>query len=424
MKPAILVDNLSKQYRIGHEVKRAAGLGEALGNALTSPFRYLKYRMSEATDEDTLWACRDISFEVKMGEVLGVIGANGSGKSTLLKILSRITDPTSGRAVIHGRVNALLEVGVGFHPELTGRENIFLNAALHGLSARETKSKLDEIATFSGVERFLDTPVKRYSSGMRVRLGFAVAAHLEPEILIVDEVLAVGDLSFQNKCLGKMKDVTSEGRTVIFVSHNMPAVQHLCDSCLMLDRGRVIANGETEQVIKRYIENNQQSAAHNARVSLVDTRREGNGQAHFQWLELRNDAGQPIQEFQMGEDITFRMAVKTFAPIAQAKAAVMISDTMGRVIVELSSEKHANTHYELNPGADRLVTVRMASPNLLPGRYSVKITLKDVRASQMIDSIQAAHSFDVIPANVFGTGRILQSDGVVFLRSTWSSELA
>jgi len=419
MTTAISVEKISKRYRLGHQVERAATSGAMVKNALAAPFRYLKYRMSEATEVDTLWACKDISFEVKRGEVLGIIGANGAGKSTLLKILSRITDPSEGRAIIHGRVNALLEVGVGFHPELTGRENVFLNAALHGLSARETKSKLNAIVEFSGVERFLDTPVKRYSSGMRVRLGFAVAAHLDPEILIVDEVLAVGDLSFQNKCLGKMKDVTSEGRTVIFVSHNMPAVQHLCDSCLMLERGRVVATGNTEMVIKRYIENNQQSSTQGVRADLSNVRREGNGTAVFEWIELRDDKNQPMQEFQMGSDMTFRMAVKAKAEIPQAKAAVMISDTMGRVVVELSSEKHANAHFTLKPGPEMIISARLKSPNFLPGRYSVKITLKDVRAGQMIDSIQASHSFDVIPANVYGTGRIMQSDGVVFMRSEW-----
>jgi lipopolysaccharide transport system ATP-binding protein len=423
MKPAIIVDKISKKYRIGHEAKRAASFGEAVTHAVAAPFRYLKYRMTEATEEDTLWACRDISFEVNKGEVLGVIGANGSGKSTLLKILSRITDPTNGRAVIHGRVNALLEVGVGFHPELTGRENIFLNAALHGMSARETRRKLDEIVEFSGVERFLDTPVKRYSSGMRVRLGFAVAAHLEPDILIVDEVLAVGDMSFQNKCLGKMKDVTSEGRTVLFVSHNMPAVQHLCDACLMLDRGRVVAHGETEQVIKRYIENNQAAVVHAARATLTDVRREGNGQARFEWVEIRNNDGQPTQEFQMGDSMTFHMVVKGNADIPQAKAAVMIFDAMGRMIVALSSEKHANAYFAFSRGSKLVIISRLPNPNLLPGRYSIQITLKDVRAAQMIDSIQSAHSFDIIPANVYGTGRMLESDGVVFMLSEWQGNV-
>ena len=423
MKPAIVVDKISKQYRIGHEVKRAASVGAALTQAVTAPFRYLKYRMSQATDEDTLWACRDISFEVKMGEVLGVIGANGSGKSTLLKILSRITDPTSGRAIIHGRVNALLEVGVGFHPELTGRENIFLNAALHGLNARETRSKLDEIVNFSGIERFIDTPVKRYSSGMRVRLGFAVAAHLEPEILIVDEVLAVGDLAFQNKCLGKMKEVTSEGRTVLFVSHNMPAVQHLCDTCLMLEKGRVVAHGETEQVIKRYIENNQQDAVQVAHADLTGAHREGNGMAHFEWIELCDAADRICNEFQMGAGIKFRMAVRGRAAINQAKAAVIIYDTMGRVVVELSSESHANLCFEIDPATPLIITATIPEQNLLPGRYSVKITLKDVGAVQMLDSIRSAHYFDIIPANVFGTGRILSyTEGVVYFRSSWRLE--
>lgn len=420
MKPAITVDKISKQYRIGHQVKRAASAREAMTHALAAPFHYLKYRMSEATEEDTLWACRDISFEVKMGEVLGVIGANGSGKSTLLKILSRITDPTSGRALIHGRVNALLEVGVGFHPELTGRENIFLNAALHGLSARKTRAKLDEIAAFSGVERFLDTPVKRYSSGMRVRLGFAVAAHLDPEILIVDEVLAVGDLAFQNKCLGKMKQVTTEGRTVLFVSHNMPAVQHLCDACLMLDKGRVVAHGDTEQVIKRYIENNQQASSDTARADLTQAQREGNGKAVFTWVEMLDGAGNVCREFRMGESFTVRMEVHAKDPVRQVKAAAMIYDTMGRVVVELSSESHGNRYYDLNPSYPTIITAKVPRQNLLPGRYTLKITLKDTIEVQMVDSIRSAHQFDIAPANVFGTGRVLAyTEGCVYFESLW-----
>lgn len=423
MKPAITVDKISKQYRIGQQVKRAATVREAMTHALAAPFHYLKYRMSEATEEDTLWACRDISFEVKTGEVLGVIGANGSGKSTLLKILSRITDPTSGHALIHGRVNALLEVGVGFHPELTGRENIFLNAALHGLSARETRVKLDEIAAFSGVERFLDTPVKRYSSGMRVRLGFAVAAHLDPEILIVDEVLAVGDLAFQNKCLGKMKEVTTEGRTVLFVSHNMPAVQHLCDACLMLDKGRVVAHGDTEQVIKRYIDNNQQASSDTVRADLTQAQREGNGKATFTWVELLDGSGHVCREIRMGEEFRVRMAVHTQTPVKQAKAALMIYDSMGRVVVELSSESHANRHYELDPSAPLIITAAVPRQNLLPGRYTIKITLKDTMAVQMIDSIRSAHQFDIVPSNVFGTGRVLAyTEGAVYFESAWNQE--
>jgi len=221
---AICVDKLSKRYRIGARQKREATLRKRLGNMLASPFEYLRASLRPPTEDETLWALRDVSFEVQHGEVLGIIGRNGAGKSTLLKILSRITEPTSGTAALYGRVGSLLEVGTGFHPELTGRENIYMNGAILGMRRAEIDAKFDEIVDFAGVEKFIDTPVKRYSSGMYVRLGFAVAAHLEPEILIVDEVLAVGDAEFQKKCLGKMGEVAKGGRTVLFVSHNMASV--------------------------------------------------------------------------------------------------------------------------------------------------------------------------------------------------------
>ncbi len=255
---AIRVSGLSKLYRIGAAQQRQDTLRELITHALTAPLRRARalargesYGAAGLTEE--LWALKDVSFEVKHGEVVGIIGRNGAGKSTLLKILSRITEPTAGRVELYGRVGSLLEVGTGFHGELTGRENIYLNGAILGMSRAEIERKFDEIVAFAGVERFIDTPVKHYSSGMGLRLGFAVAAHLEPEILIVDEVLAVGDAEFQKKCLGKMQDVAGEGRTVLFVSHNMAAVQSLCRSCIWLKDGQVVEIGETGQVVSRYL---------------------------------------------------------------------------------------------------------------------------------------------------------------------------
>src|SRR5215218_1256656 len=256
---AIKVEGLSKQYLIGEKQEKYKTLRDTIIETATLPYRKLRTLMSGAQSQEVkkeeFWALNSISFEVKQGEVVGVIGRNGAGKSTLLKILSRITEPTSGELRMSGRVASLLEVGTGFHPELTGRENIYLNGAILGMSRAEIKRKFDEIVAFSEVERFLDTPVKRYSSGMYVRLAFAVAAHLEPEILIVDEVLAVGDASFQQKCLGKMRDVsTRDHRTVLFVSHNMAAIQALCQRALWLDDGRVAEDGPTSEVIDYYLE--------------------------------------------------------------------------------------------------------------------------------------------------------------------------
>lgn len=252
---AIRIEQLSKRYRIGRrQVKR--DFRETLIHAASLPVRWLRRREGPAARIDEhIWALRDISFDVPRGQVIGVIGDNGAGKSTLLKILSRITEPTSGRAVIRGRVGSLLEVGTGFHPELSGRENVFLNGAVLGMRKAEIRAKFDEIVAFSGVERFLDTPVKRYSTGMAVRLAFAVAAHLEPEILIIDEVLAVGDAAFQKKCLGKMSHVASEGRTVLFVSHKLSAVQSLCHRAIWLRNGEVREDGSAGEVVAHYLAN-------------------------------------------------------------------------------------------------------------------------------------------------------------------------
>ena len=249
---AIQVQNLSKRYRIGITAN-ALSKRTGLLAKLATPFAYLVSSLKAPVEDEILWALNDVSFDVSSGEVIGIIGRNGAGKSTLLKILSRITEPTLGRALIHGRVGSLLEVGTGFHPELTGRENIYLSGTILGMKKVEIDRKFDEIVAFAETAKFLDTPVKRYSSGMYVRLAFAVAAHLEPEILLVDEVLAVGDVAFQKKCLGKMGDVAKEGRTVLFVSHNMVAIQNLCSRVMWLDQGEVKYQGETSDVISHYL---------------------------------------------------------------------------------------------------------------------------------------------------------------------------
>lgn len=260
--PIIKVNNLSKRYRIGAKEQGYKTFREAIVEGISAPIRNLaklrrltefKDNPSSNDEEDVIWALKDVSFEVNEGEVLGIIGRNGAGKTTILKVLSRITEPTSGSAEIHGRVSSLLEVGTGFHPELTGRENIFLNGAVLGMRKREIKEKFNEIVSFSGIEKFIDTPVKRYSSGMYVRLAFAVAAHLEPEILLIDEVLAVGDVQFQKKCLGKMKDVASGGRTVLFVSHNMQSINSLCNRAILLENGRIAYSGSTMETINKYL---------------------------------------------------------------------------------------------------------------------------------------------------------------------------
>ncbi len=252
---AIQVESLSKQYRLGQVVAAQPTLGERLYSMAGSTFNRLSGKTPKATTKgDAFWALNDVSFEAEQGKVFGVIGRNGAGKSTLLKILARITEPTSGEAVMHGRVGSLLEVGTGFHPELTGRENIFLNAAILGMKRREVAAKFDDIVAFAELEKFIDTPVKRYSSGMYVRLAFAVAAHLEPEVLLIDEVLAVGDAGFQQRCLGRMSEIAQGGRTVLFVSHDMGAVARLCDKVMLLDGGQVELISQPQQAIDRYLQ--------------------------------------------------------------------------------------------------------------------------------------------------------------------------
>jgi len=253
MKSIVRVENLSKQYRLGAKGASYETLRESLVNGLRAPFQRLA-RRNGSRNRETIWALKDVSFEVAPGEVLGVIGRNGAGKSTLLKVLSRIIEPTTGRAELFGRVSSLLEVGTGFHPELTGKENIYLNGAILGMKRREIDQKFDQIVAFAELNAFLDTPVKRYSSGMYMRLAFAVASHLEPELLLVDEVLAVGDAAFQKKCLGKMGAVAREGRTLLFVSHNMAAIRSLCPRSIWLDKGQIVAAGNTERVVVDYLE--------------------------------------------------------------------------------------------------------------------------------------------------------------------------
>jgi len=290
-EPAISVEGLAKRYKIGLAARTDRSFREALTDWVSAPWRRFRALSEPASAEETFWALKDVGFQVAPGEVVGIIGRNGAGKSTLLKILSQITLPTEGRAVIRGRVGSLLEVGTGFHPDLSGRENIYLNGALLGMTRAEITRQFDAIVAFSGIEGFLDTPVKRYSSGMRVRLGFAVAAHLEPEILIVDEVLAVGDAEFQKKCLGKMDGVAKSGRTVLFVSHNMAAVESLCTRGVLLEHGRVVYDGPSGEAVGRYLRS-MESAVTSDLATRAD--RQGDGACRIVDLWLEDDDGRRV----------------------------------------------------------------------------------------------------------------------------------
>lgn len=296
----ISVENLSKQYRIGTRLPYKT-LRETIMSAITAPVEL--FRRNGKNEDNTIWALKDVSFEVQEGEVLGIIGRNGAGKTTLLKILSRVTEPTEGAVKLRGRVASLLEVGTGFHPELTGRENIFLNGSILGMSRQEIKSKFDEIVAFAEIEKFLDTPVKRYSSGMYVRLAFAVAAHLEPEILIVDEVLAVGDAQFQKKCLGKMGEVAKGGRTVLLVSHNMSAISGLCENAIWLDNGRLAKKGPADEIIRNYIDNQAGHLNESAYIFKRSEEATANKDFYFSHVEILNEQGKHTTAFSYGEKI-------------------------------------------------------------------------------------------------------------------------
>lgn len=295
----IKVENISKCYRIGLKENMHDTLAKTVFNYLKSPLsNYRKYRslykfddpkLNSGNNADILWALKNVSFEVKEGEIVGIIGLNGSGKSTLLKILSRITDPTNGRAEIRGRLSSLLEVGTGFHLELTGRENVYLNGSILGMKKKEIDRKFDEIVAFSGVEKFIDTPVKRYSSGMRVRLAFSVAAHLEPKIVLIDEVLAVGDIQFQKKCLNKMQDIGQQGRTVVFVSHNMQTVTRLCQRTILLNDGRVVADGLSREVVSVYMNSEKGTKAEKSWPNLDDA--PGDDVVRLRAVRVRNEEG-------------------------------------------------------------------------------------------------------------------------------------
>ncbi|OLE54029.1 MAG: hypothetical protein AUG51_10420 [Acidobacteria bacterium 13_1_20CM_3_53_8] len=301
---AVKVENLSKQYSIGVSRAPYATLRDSIAGFANAPLKL--FRRNKRASDSTIWALKDVSFEINRGELVGIIGRNGAGKSTLLKVLSRITEPTRGGVDIFGRVGSLLEVGTGFHPELTGRENIYLNGAILGMKRQEIERKFDEIVAFAEVQKFIDTPVKRFSSGMYLRLAFAVAAHLEPEILLVDEVLAVGDNNFQKKCLGKMEEMSSGGRTVLFVSHNMPAVLRLCNRVILLDQGQLLADGSPQQVTRQYLSSSTGSQAErvwpSAEIAPGDT------VARLRSIRVCDKAGKTIEATDIRQD--FRIEVE------------------------------------------------------------------------------------------------------------------
>lgn len=391
---AIRVEGVGKHYRLG-----AGGDADSMREAITMAAgrfaRRLIGRGEPPRPKREFWALDNVSFEVKKGDVVGIVGHNGAGKSTLLKILSRITDPTTGRVDIWGRLGSLLEVGTGFHPELTGRENIFLNGAILGMTFQEIKSKFDEIVAFSELEDFLDTPVKRYSSGMYVRLAFSVAAHLQPEILIVDEVLAVGDMKFQNKCMGKMKDVATQGRTVLFVSHNMGAVSSMCTRGLVLDHGRVHSVCTANEAVVAYLELMNEKA----KGELSErTDREGDGKVRVVAIQVTTESGKPPNTVATGERVRFEVTVDR--PVAEMNCLLMLADNHGQRIIGLRNNPEGDDD-RVDPSlGNKLVCVVDDFP-LASGQYRIDCELWSQNNHQH-DSIKAASLLTVVGGTVRG----------------------
>lgn len=382
------VQDLSKSFRIAHQRSGLGGYRTLHDELTTLPRRLLnRFRNGRSTSE-TFWALKDVSFDVKTGEVLGIIGSNGAGKSTLLKILNRITEPTTGGVDIYGRVGALLEVGTGFHPELTGRENIFLNGAILGMTRGEIKRKFDEIVAFAEVERFLDTPVKRYSSGMYVRLAFAVAAHLDPEILLIDEVLAVGDAEFQKKCLAKMEDVaTNEGRTVIFVSHNMDAVCHLCSRCILIRQGRIAKSGETADVVAEYL-GGERDQAPEIHFPSIDSA------AKLCFAGLYGPEGQPTTSFTANEPILLKCAFELQREIEGLQFAFAVLNFKHERLF-YSTVSMADPPLSVESAGNHTVTALIPARLLLPGQYFITLALHTPK-TKLYDLRKQALGFRIV----------------------------
>jgi lipopolysaccharide transport system ATP-binding protein len=404
---AIQVENLGKLYRIG-ERQRYKALRDTLSDALYAPVRVAASLLngrnghgptvSNRSSNNHIWALKDISFDVKKGEAVGIIGRNGAGKSTLLKILSRITKPTEGYVRMHGRIGSLLEVATGFHPELTGRENVYLNGAIIGMRKKEIDRKFDEIVDFAEIEKFIDTPVKLYSSGMYVRLAFAVAAHLEPEILLVDEVLAVGDAAFQKKCLGKMGDVAREGRTVLFVSHNMAAIESLCKSCLLLNQGKKDSKGNPEVVIRRYM--GLSNASHSASVEFGPQTGERFGPkelAILHSLRMSDRDGNPVRVVRMGEPLLVQLKIEFKEAGAGFEIGVAIVNTYGVYLHYFVSTWEG--FHQVDSRGLKTVEVEVPALCLFPGTYFVSVWVKK-QGGRYDDAVHEALGFDVEEASL------------------------
>ena len=394
---AIKVENVSKKYQLG-------SIGStSLREALSSSFRSLFFRSKSERQEFV--AVNDVSFDIGEGEVVGLIGRNGAGKSTLLKILSRITEPTAGRITTRGRISSLLEVGTGFHPELTGRENIFLNRSILGMHRAEIRRKFDEIVSFSGVEAFLDTPVKRYSSGMFVRLAFSVAAHLEPEILVIDEVLSVGDAEFQRKCLGKMNDVAGHGRTILFVSHNMAAVSNLCSRCIYLQSGSVTDDGAPAEIIAKYLSSNIAESEGDGIFALESTPRSRGKQFAIKRGWFENADGEITRNVLLGDSLKICFEYECEQDLVNPGFGFGVETIQGQRVFSLNNYMSGVPEREqVCSGVAELLVPEVL---LTPDKYFVSLSVVQNQV-EWIDYVEQALSFEVEASDIYGTGKIME----------------
>ena len=395
MTTVIRAQNLGKKYVIAHN--RGSARYKTLRDTMVDTARRLVRPSQWRQPKEAFWALRDVEFDIAEGERVGIIGRNGAGKSTLLKILSRITEPSTGEVALKGRVASLLEVNTGFHPELTGRENIFLKGVIHGMTRADVRRKFDDIVAFSGIEKFLDTPVKRYSSGMYVRLSFAVAAHLEPDILIVDEVLAVGDAAFQKKCLGKMGEVAREGRTVLFVSHNMMAIESLCNRAMLVDAGRLVGDGATDEIVMQYQSSMRTGIDGFGRSDFETVERYGSGRARFRSLTLTplaSDGGETAV-LRVGGDLRLDIEIAAAEAVIHANVAVVIYDSSGYRVIDANTAMQ-NEFLSMAAGETGRVRFNLRDLLLKPGTYYAGLWVGRSNDEDM-DGITHAVEFNILP---------------------------
>jgi lipopolysaccharide transport system ATP-binding protein len=390
MRPIIKVENLSKSYRIGARQESYGTLSERIAAMIRAPLK--GFSLNGNSRRELIWALKDVSFEVEQGETVGIIGRNGAGKSTLLKVLSRITQPTSGRALLWGRIASLLEVGTGFHPELTGRENIYLNGAILGMGRSEIQQRFDEIVAFAEIDKFIDTPVKRYSSGMYVRLAFAVAAHLEPDILVIDEVLSVGDAAFQKKCLGKMGDAAKEGRTVLFVSHNIPAVQRLCQTAYLIEEGKLVIGGDAASVAEAYYE-----SFGDRDIQHVEGREVPDGVVRYTDWRIKDSLDH--HSCYTGDLSTIQLQLAVGRPVAEANFGIAIWGSDGTLVWAMRNLDHGGDCVVLREGIYE-VQYKLQLP-LRPGTYQIQVSANDLKEG-VLDSWYAKPKLTILAKNESG----------------------